>query len=380
MQKIFILFIFGLSFLLSCRQKHQQLSGMGMKANSAAALEAVQEADIDEDELDLPASFELNGPPIMAQGETNRCTAFAMGYYITSMYNGVAEEDFANSGSPDYLYGLYKKINQDGECNAGCYMFSYEPDNIIGAAEILKQYGTTSWQQAPFTDTKTCPAVTKALTEQAARNKVKDYYRIDKDEAANVQELKSWIYAGYPLFLGVETDEMLQNLQADEIWAARGSEVSEFHAMVCMGYDDEKNAFKLANSWGKDWADNGYCWVDYDFLVELLADEGAEIGVLIPNDLQRFNMAKASPVTCGSANWGDIIINNKRNEEVAIEMTGDDYTNTDAHNIDATEQELFTLVPAGRITVKIFSADKKRLLQTVSTVVATCRETVIDVR
>ncbi len=34
--------------------------------------------------------------------------------------------------------------------------------------------------------------------------------------------------------------------------------------MVVVGYDNTRQAFRLLNSWGSDWADNGYCWVDYD--------------------------------------------------------------------------------------------------------------------
>ena len=33
--------------------------------------------------------------------------------------------------------------------------------------------------------------------------------------------------------------------------------------MLVVGFSDEYNAFKLVNSWGEDWGDNGFVWIDY---------------------------------------------------------------------------------------------------------------------
>jgi C1A family cysteine protease len=59
--------------------------------------------------------------------------------------------------------------------------------------------------------------------------------------------------------------------------------------MVVVGYDDEKNAYRIANSWGTDWADNGYGWIDYDFMKTLLDQDGAVIGIVRPNAKQRIS-------------------------------------------------------------------------------------------
>ena len=31
-------------------------------------------------------------------------------------------------------------------------------------------------------------------------------------------------------------------------------------------YDDSKQAFRMLNSWGKDWGDNGLFWMPYSFI------------------------------------------------------------------------------------------------------------------
>ena len=38
------------------------------------------------------------------------------------------------------------------------------------------------------------------------------------------------------------------------------------HAMLIVGYDDDKNAWLVRNSWGPGWGDGGHVWIDYDYL------------------------------------------------------------------------------------------------------------------
>lgn len=47
----------------------------------------------------------------------------------------------------------------------------------------------------------------------------------------------------------------------------------KLHAMALVGYDDNKNAFRIRNSWGTDWGDEGSIWVDYDFFIDNFCTE-----------------------------------------------------------------------------------------------------------
>ncbi len=42
--------------------------------------------------------------------------------------------------------------------------------------------------------------------------------------------------------------------------------------MVVVGYDDARKAFRLMNSWGREWADGGFCWMDYDLFRRLVRE------------------------------------------------------------------------------------------------------------
>jgi C1A family cysteine protease len=37
------------------------------------------------------------------------------------------------------------------------------------------------------------------------------------------------------------------------------------HGMIVVGYDDTRKAFRIQNSWGRNWADGGYGWFGYEF-------------------------------------------------------------------------------------------------------------------
>ena len=42
--------------------------------------------------------------------------------------------------------------------------------------------------------------------------------------------------------------------------------------MTIVGYDDEKQAFKIMNSWGKGWGEEGYMWLNYEGFKNRLAE------------------------------------------------------------------------------------------------------------
>jgi C1A family cysteine protease len=39
------------------------------------------------------------------------------------------------------------------------------------------------------------------------------------------------------------------------------------HAVLFVGYDDNRQVFKFKNSWGTDWGDNGYGYISYQYLL-----------------------------------------------------------------------------------------------------------------
>jgi C1A family cysteine protease len=37
------------------------------------------------------------------------------------------------------------------------------------------------------------------------------------------------------------------------------------HAMMAVGYDDQRRMFLVRKSWSPNWGIEGYCWISYDY-------------------------------------------------------------------------------------------------------------------
>jgi len=37
------------------------------------------------------------------------------------------------------------------------------------------------------------------------------------------------------------------------------------HALLAVGFDDDKQVFIVRNSWGEEFGDKGYCYIPYEF-------------------------------------------------------------------------------------------------------------------
>ncbi len=58
------------------------------------------------------------------------------------------------------------------------------------------------------------------------------------------------------------------------------------HAMVIVGYDDTRGAFLVRNSWGTQWGNRGYCWVDYAVMERVDGRDQSETFLLLAMTMQ----------------------------------------------------------------------------------------------
>lgn len=48
---------------------------------------------------------------------------------------------------------------------------------------------------------------------------------------------------------------------------AKGEDMVGGHCVALVGYDDERKAFLVRNSWGTGWGLNGYFWMPYEYVL-----------------------------------------------------------------------------------------------------------------
>ena len=114
----------------------------------------------------------------------------------------------------------------------------------------------------PYSTNKGCSVVPNSTQNaEAANYKIASYSRIiDSDQLA----IKTMIASNHAVIASFTIDGSFKNATAGFIWKSLTGN-SGSHTMAICGYDDAKHAYKAINSWGTNWADAGYIWIDYDF-------------------------------------------------------------------------------------------------------------------
>lgn len=83
-------------------------------------------------------------------------------------------------------------------------------------------------------------------------------------------QMKTFLVNGKPVVVGLETDTWFDNLSNGEVYRVSSNRYTGGHAVVVIGYDDRRGAYKILNSWGEDWGDNGYGWIAYELFEEVV--------------------------------------------------------------------------------------------------------------
>jgi len=201
------------------------------------------------------SSLQLPLPPVGNQGKEGSCTAFAVAYGGISYYlNALHHLPYTTTGalrSPTFMYNTTKN---NGDCNAGANL-----SNVLLNA-IYK--GVCSWAQMPYTENNCSQQPTAIQKQQALQGRIQNAY------VAYYYQVRQYIQAGYPVVMTFQTDDnfYLQTFRSPFIWQNIGGRAQGNHAVIIMGYDDNKRLFKVQNSWGTGVQDHGFFYLNYDAL------------------------------------------------------------------------------------------------------------------
>lgn len=85
---------------------------------------------------------------------------------------------------------------------------------------------------------------------------------------ATVEQIKQALCAYGPIATLIESTELFQDYTGgifqQKAKSAYGPIPSTNHAIVIVGWDDSKGAWRIKNSWGTGWGESGYAWVKYN--------------------------------------------------------------------------------------------------------------------
>lgn len=214
----------------------------------------------------LPTSMSLEEfcPKVQSQGQFGTCTAWATAYYARTIIEAQGRklkpsEIHEVVFSPSFIYEQIK-FNDDHNCSKGSY--------IDEALQIIKDKGVPYLSDLPYQCGIFIPS---GVYNKARNNRIADYNKLfDVDASASTKEktIKKALSAGYPVIIGFSTTNSFHKSQG--LWKPLVSEApyttdNGSHAMTVVGYDDNMHggAFRIVNSWGSNWGDNGYVWIKY---------------------------------------------------------------------------------------------------------------------
>ncbi|MBL0270501.1 MAG: hypothetical protein KAX45_03765 [Chitinophagaceae bacterium] len=87
----------------------------------------------------------------------------------------------------------------------------------------------------------------------------------DVTKIASVASIKEAICKYGPVAASLVSTQALQDYTNGVFYEnpSNYANPSSNHAIIILGWDDDKNAWLIKNSWGADWGENGYGWIDY---------------------------------------------------------------------------------------------------------------------
>ena len=209
-------------------------------------------------DTDMPAEHDLSEflPEVRSQGTQGSCVAWAAGYYLKSFQenyedveNGILGLD--NEMSPAYIYNQIKVT----DCSSGSV--------IQHALDTIVRQGIVDYNEMLYTDNECDTQPDDAQKELAESNKIENYFYLDPDMV--FEQTKAALLNYQPVVIAITIDRSYFGARDEngEFIYRKFKSGDGGHAMLVVGYDDQRNAFKVVNSWGKGWGNEGFVWIDY---------------------------------------------------------------------------------------------------------------------
>jgi C1A family cysteine protease len=89
---------------------------------------------------------------------------------------------------------------------------------------------------------------------------------------ANTQSVREALLDGAVVLAGVELWDGFYDCRAAKLPAPARDLDGARHAVCLVGFDETDETIKLRNSWGPNWGEAGYAWVDEDALGQVLIE------------------------------------------------------------------------------------------------------------
>lgn len=200
----------------------------------------------------LPASASLRGHvvEVLNQGQTSACVAHATAQAVRTR---LSAQGVVAPLLPSRLHIYYIARAETGDQNVD------EGTYVASAVDAISKLGYPPEIAYPFSED---PAVINAqppwedFREALDQKLVNGAYRISSVGQQRVADVKAALAGGHPVIFGTDVDNAIFDVVAGQIWPGCVGPSVGGHALMICGY--APGHFELCNSWGSDYADEGF--------------------------------------------------------------------------------------------------------------------------
>lgn len=206
----------------------------------------------------LPPVVDLRASdaPIYNQGNLGSCTGNSIGGMFQFVNKKTAGIDFV----PSRLFIYYNERKMMGTVSKDSGAYIRDGIKSIAKKGVCKET-TWAYDITKFKNKPSDAAYTEALAHQAIQ-----YQRIDD----TVTSMKQCLADGFPFVFGFTMYDSFRSDPVTKTGVVPMPDKSEKclggHAVMAIGYNEEKDHFIVRNSWGTGWGDKGYFYMPYDYL------------------------------------------------------------------------------------------------------------------
>lgn len=233
-------------------------------------------------------------PAIGDQGQYGTCVAWAVGYNCRSFLYSKAKNETKLFSPAD----LFMSISSDQK-GADCGGTNFEV-----AFDQLISRGVATMSTADYSNINCSGSPSSSWEADASLYKIKSYREITE---ISVNKFKQYLNAGRLIVFGAKLGDEFMYADDNSVLTQQTTfdytGIHSYHAMVCCGYDDTmgpNGAFRIANSWGTSWGDDGYLWVDQNFFVSSDFVYSAYVAYNCDEDEVELSSNQVSNVSSGS--------------------------------------------------------------------------------
>ena len=251
----------SLFLVASAKSQDTGIHGLGAKAPSQDQISRFPKFKAPERRAAIPPKMDSSKfmPPIGDQGGAGSCVAWSTGYGLRSFYlaknNKLDVSKPENQPSPAYIFNHGSAVEQSsGKCS--------ERGMLISTALEILRAGVVSLAEMPYDDQVCGPPPDIAMQSRAKEFRIDGWAFVEPSE---INAIKGALADGNVVPFGIKVSQSFLKHQGNGVYSHDQKEASlGSHAMVLVGYDDDKKAFRLQNSWGPKWGDQGRAWISYD--------------------------------------------------------------------------------------------------------------------